>query len=629
MTGRQALIELYGTDEPVPEARLLMAGRLSAEFVGGGLRAIRIDGVETLRAISYVVRDRDWGTYSPELDDLRIAQEEGSFSVSYRATCRSETGTVLRYDATIRGTTEGHLRFDVTTCPDGDFETNRCGFSVLHPIVGLAGRAVEVEHSDGAIERSMFPDLIDPYQPFRDIRAIAHEVSPGLKAVCRLDGDVFEMEDQRNWSDASYKTYVRPLALPWPYLLPAGEAFRQSVTLSLVGSGGAPRVASRVAPVEISIGGPIGLLPRFGLVVTPEDSADVAAQIEHLAEIAPQTLLYHLDPGAGHGREALAAYAQLAALWPAEAVLEYVASCGGDLDEEFAALVRMVREAGLAYDAIVVSPAVDRQSTPPGSKWPDCPPLEAVYAAARRAFPSTRLGGGTLAYFTELNRKHPPVELLDFVTHCTCPIVHAADDLSVMQTLEALPFITRSARAIIGAAKPYRIGPSTIGMRHNPYGARTMPNPEQRRIPMALDDPRRRGRFAASWMVGYATCLADADVETFTGGALTGPLGLLDHGASTPAFRAACLLAALGGRPRLRCLSERSGEVACLAGRLRDGWAVALAANLTDRVQTVRVAGDVEWVAHGLNGDIAPSGKDGGVELEPYAVLRFDAPEGF
>ncbi len=47
-----------------------------------------------------------------------------------------------------------------------------------------------------------------------------------------------------------------------------------------------------------------------------------------------------------------------------------------------------------------------------------------------------------------------------------------------MQSLEALPFILRSTRAIIGPGKPYRIGPSTIGMRQNPYGSRVMPNPD-------------------------------------------------------------------------------------------------------------------------------------------------------
>ncbi|WKL25009.1 hypothetical protein Q1M63_15655 (plasmid) [Sinorhizobium meliloti] len=71
------------------------------------------------------------------------------------------------------------------------------------------------------------------------------------------------------------------------------------------------------------------------------------------------------------------------------------------------------------------------------------------------------------SYFTELNRKRVPAEGLSYVTHCTNPIVHAADDTSVMQTFEALRDVTRSVRAIYGA-KPYRIGPSTIAMRQNP-----------------------------------------------------------------------------------------------------------------------------------------------------------------
>ena len=50
-----------------------------------------------------------------------------------------------------------------------------------------------------------------------------------------MEGDTFEMEDQRNWTDASYKTYVRPLALPWPYTLEPARADRQSVTLAIEG----------------------------------------------------------------------------------------------------------------------------------------------------------------------------------------------------------------------------------------------------------------------------------------------------------------------------------------------------------------------------------------------------------
>ena len=48
-----------------------------------------------------------------------------------------------------------------------------------------------------------------------------------------MEGDTYEMEDQRNWTDASYKTYVRPLARPWPYTLDAGARLDQAVTLTV------------------------------------------------------------------------------------------------------------------------------------------------------------------------------------------------------------------------------------------------------------------------------------------------------------------------------------------------------------------------------------------------------------
>ena len=59
---------------------------------------------------------------------------------------------------------------------------------------------------------------MSPHQPFLDIRAIRHEIAPGRALEVRFEGEWFEMEDQRNWSDASFKTYSTPLsrALPAP-----------------------------------------------------------------------------------------------------------------------------------------------------------------------------------------------------------------------------------------------------------------------------------------------------------------------------------------------------------------------------------------------------------------------------
>lgn len=590
MTDRSALIARYGTEEAVPEPRLLTAGRLSAELADGNLRAIRWDGHEVLRAVAYVVRDKDWGTYAPAIADLTVAETADGFSVTYSARCTGPGGESLRVDAAIAGRADGSLVFAAIATPDADFPTNRCGFAILHPITGLAGSPVEVEHVDGSVERSVLPDLIDPAQPFRDMRAITHPVAPGIRATCRMEGDTFEMEDQRNWSDASYKTYVRPLALPWPYILPAEVPQRQAVTLRIEAEAPPPsRAVAADEAIAIRLGEPAGSMPRLGLVLAPEEVGTTLEAMDGLRRIAPQSLLCHFDPTAGHGRAALAGFAVIARHCPAELVLECVVPCADEPSRELSAIAALVREAGLPLHAVAVSPSVDRRSTPPGSAWPACPPLEQVYAAARRAFPGLRLGGGMFSYFTELNRKRPPAHLLDFVTHCTCPIVHAADDRSVMQSLEALPFITRSARAIIGPRKPYRIGPSTIGMRQNPYGSRTMPNPERRRMPMAAADPRQSGLFAAAWMIGYAARTAAAGLEALTVGAPTGRFGLIrGDGTVVPAFHAARMLAAVAGERHIACSVGDDPAVAALAAGSPENGATLLLANLTDRPLRLR-----------------------------------------
>lgn len=403
------------------------------------------------------------------------------------------------------------------------------------------------------------------------MRAITHSVTPSVTAECRMEGDTFEMEDQRNWSDASYKTYVRPLALPWPYQIVPDAPQQQRVVLTIGDMRRAPATprsaVSEPAPVAISLGTKSGMMPAIGIVITPEEAGATLAARDTLADIAPQELLFHFDPNAGHTADAFNFFAEIVRLHAGGSTLEIALPCNQPPIVETLEIARWMQLAGFNPDAIVISPSVDRQSTPPGSKWPECPPLEEVYSAAHVAFPGMRLGGGMLSYFTELNRKRVPPEQLDFMTHCTNPIVHAADDLSVMQTLEALPFITRSVRAIYGN-KPYRIGPSTIPMRQNPYGSRTMDNPGSQRIAMAKTDPRHNARFGEAFAFGYAARVLDAGLECLTLSALTGPFGLIAGetepcaaGAYRPLFNSVATLAHLAGSRWRECLSSDPGSV--------------------------------------------------------------------
>ena len=48
-----------------------------------------------------------------------------------------------------------------------------------------------------------------------------------------FEGILFEMEDQRNWGDASYKIYSGSLLNPFPYLEKGGSNFSQTVKIDV------------------------------------------------------------------------------------------------------------------------------------------------------------------------------------------------------------------------------------------------------------------------------------------------------------------------------------------------------------------------------------------------------------
>jgi len=504
-------------------------GPLSFRLEDGALRDIRWNEVEAIRGIAWLVRAPDWATLPARIRDLSVRQEADRLRIDF-VTETEGLATAIHIDARAQGL----LRVEGRALPSADLLTNRAGFVVLHPIERVAGGWARMVHPDGRAEETRFPDLIAPWQPFMDLAAITHRVS-GAEVDCELTGDVFETEDQRNWSDASFKTYSRPVALPRPYLLPAGQEVAQSVTLRF--RPGPVLAPSAPAPVEGAV------MPQIGLAVAPAGIATALAHVATLRQVGPQRILCHFDPTDGHGVAVLRDYARLQAAFPAEYDLEYVVASADDLGAEMAALAGALADAGLRLSSLAVSPAADWRPPASGS-----PQLEEVYAAARAAFPGLPLGGGTFGYFTEFNRKRPPVGLLDHVTHGTNPIVHAADDESVMQTLETIPHILRSGRAIIGD-RAYRLGPTTIGMRHNPSGSRGVPNPDGRPVCKSGDDPRQSQPFAAAFTAGYAIAQAGSGVEVWVPAAFSGPRGIIaPDGTLWPAGEVVAALARMAGR---------------------------------------------------------------------------------
>ena len=166
-------------------------------------------------------------------------------------------------------------------------------------------------------------------------------------ATCTMEGDAFEMEDQRNWSDASYKTYVRPLTRPWPYTLPKGEKVAQSVTLSISGKLPARAGGTADRPVMLTLGGEIGRLPAIGLGIPADEAAHALEKGALTQRLGVQSLICEIDLRRDHGREEMDRYRALADLTGAAITLEIITKGSLNPDAELAAVAKASADAGL------------------------------------------------------------------------------------------------------------------------------------------------------------------------------------------------------------------------------------------------------------------------------------------
>lgn len=486
-------LRLYGEPRATAPARHVAVGDLSFTLEGMALRWIRRDKVELLRGIAFVVRDRDWGTYRTETRMEHEEMRDDLARMVLSATIdsnRAQLTCTMRIEASSAGLT---VMADARA--SGDFETNRTGFVILHP-ASCAGASARVEHTGGRATQGHFPKLISPHQPFMDMRAIEHQPVSEMTVTTRFEGEVFEMEDQRNWSDASFKIYSRPLALPFPYVIRNGETVRQTVQVTVTGTSPGGGTSSD-RPVAVRITDQAGgYLPRLGIGGRPQDYVGGDTARRQLAALRPSLLLVELDaPGAEPDHLDAVRAAQAAT--GAGLVLMLRRHPGG-----LAALAG----ANLAPSAVALVGA-------------DTVLIE----EARRVFPGARVGGGTDAFFAEFNR-NPPIAA-DFVFWTVNPTVHAEDDASVMETLAVLGDQAATARAHCPGVPPW-CGPVTLRMRFNPNATRPTGSVPRRTSPADLD-ARQRGLFGAAFTLGQIAAWTGAGIETLCFYAPFGPLGMI------------------------------------------------------------------------------------------------------
>jgi hypothetical protein len=526
---KQALY--YGKDEPLPEQVELRAGPLSLVYEAGDLRYICLGRHEILRRIYVAVRDPNWGTVLPKLSNIQMDIKADSFRISYDV--ENKQGDIDFYwRGAISGDTAGAISFSMEGEARSTFRRNRIGFCVLHPME-CAGAPARIEHVDGSVEENSFPryigqqlivdGIVKPVHPFEEMQALVHQVVPGLWAEVRFSGEIFELEDQRNWTDASYKTYSTPLRLPFPVEVKAGTKISQSVTLTLQGQLPAASSDADASGLSFSIGSSPGRpFPRLGLGVASHNQPLSQKELTRLRALNLSHLRIGLRLSAPDNEAQLRqAAGEAAALGVTLEVALFLSDAAEAELKHLADILERVKPPVWAW---LIFHDKEKSTS---EKW-----INLAREQLGHYDPAAKMGAGTNAFFAELNRSRPPMHALDLVCYSINPQVHAFDNLSLVETLAAQASTVESARQFCGD-RLLAVTPVTLKMRFNPNATGPEPEPGPGELPSQVDE-RQMSLFGAAWTAGSLKYLAESGVDSLTYYETTGWRGVMETEAGSP-----------------------------------------------------------------------------------------------
>lgn len=449
----------------------------------------------------------NWGNVPAKLSNLKIDSRRDSFRISYQSD--HESGPIhFRWQALITGSPDGRIEFSFDGVAVTSFKRNRIGFCVHHPLAGVAGQPCELETAKGGWTKGTVPSSIAPHQPFLDLKAIRHQAAPGCQFEVRFEGETFEMEDHRNWTDGNFKTYGTPLSLPFPVDVPAGTSVKQKIILSLIGK--PPRVAPHSASkpvIQVQATGQSTPLPQIGIAASATTNLSTK-QLDRLRALG----LSHLRV-----EESTWDSPEVTALG---LPLEVMLLLGSRREDQLRRAAAMAR---------------DRKWNV--KRWVICEEKEIVTTTeagrlARSILTGAPVIGATRANFTEINRGRPAIGSFDGVAFPINPQVHAFDNASLAENCAAQRDVILSAKSFLGATPVY-VSPVTFRQQFNAVATGPEPPPAPGTLPGRVDS-RQMSLFGAAWTLASLKYLAEAGAAGVTYYESAGWKGVMETESGSP-----------------------------------------------------------------------------------------------
>ena len=481
-------------------------------YENGNLRYISANKFEVLRMIYSAVRDREWLTVRPVISEEEFDIRPDSFRINYMAHYLTDEINFLAHYSII-GNADNSLIFTLEGEALEFFEKNRIGFCLLHPIEVNRGENCEIVHTNNKTENGSFPFFISPGQPFRDIKSMKWKRK---NVSCSVDffGDVFETEDQRNWTDASYKTYCTPLDHPFPVEVHKGEKIFQKIELKV--SGGECAENNKSEQILIS-------LNRERILPLPSTGIGRSTRPQPLTE---RELKVIKKIKFDHYRVEIY-FSRNGWISETEIGLKEAASigCKAELalffDDNYEVQIRkfIILIAESAADIVLILLFHESALATPYFLF------ESVAQKLKEALPGVQICCGTNANFAQLNRARPLSTGADCICYSIQPQEHAADNFTLVENLQSLRDTIESTRSF-SDRKEIWISPVNIQRRFNANVSAFEKFDDSTNLPPQVDS-RLMSLFGGCWTTGSLKYLIGGGIKGVTFFETVGERGII------------------------------------------------------------------------------------------------------
>lgn len=492
-----------------PDTQRVEHAGFTLDIARAAVRNVTYQGTQIIDLLYTAIRPWDWSTLDPDehSEVVEISGENCLITITDLFAGSMKGTTVLNLQP------NGKFTIDYELIGLGKFEINRWGVCFcLHTgdwmgsTISASGntysllREISPQRAIDGVTQGLFPASNDMYFVAPDKRS--------LKVLST--GKVLEAEDQRNWTDNTYKIYSGSLAEPRPYLVEKGVIWQQRVEFEVT-----PARAT-IADGSKIIANDIASLPRIGVQFNraPLLSQDDLEKALHILDVD------HIRVN----EESLTSQK-----------IATISSCGLALE---AALLSKNSGAELVREVEHLSARV-----PAGSRL-------LIHRESRQIVQKSDLPKnnslnsyipGSDAYLVDLHREK--FEFGDAVSYSMVPTVHSSDPETIFKTLytqrESIEFVKEFI------APQVSLSPITFSTRGNPETGHLRENRGDFARPEIAKEIKNLS--AAAWTLGSIFALASAGAYSGTWHELFGEDAIiyLEDGAIkfSPIFHA---LAALG-----------------------------------------------------------------------------------